>query len=190
MSRPDPSFLLSAGVDQAVQRVPAVAFGNKRCWFESHYRHISLCSQGSWTRVNSSLRKQTVLVRVPLSAYFFMQPKQFERMLAPAFGNKLCWFESHYRHISLCSPGSWKRVSSSLRKQTVLVRVPLSAYFFMQPKQFERVLAPAFGNKLCWFESHYRHISLCSPGSWKRVSSSLRKQTMLVRVPLSAYFFT
>ena len=28
MSRPDPSFLLSAGVDQAVQRVLAVAFGN------------------------------------------------------------------------------------------------------------------------------------------------------------------
>ena len=29
----------------------------------------------------------------------------------------------------------------------------------------EHVLAVAFGNKLCWFESHYRHISLCSPGS-------------------------
>jgi len=29
------------------------------------------------------------------------------------------------------SPGSWTRASSSLRKQTMLVRVPLSAYFFM-----------------------------------------------------------
>jgi len=34
-------------VAQAVQRVLAVAFGNKLCWFESHDRHISLCSPGS-----------------------------------------------------------------------------------------------------------------------------------------------
>jgi len=27
-------------------------------------------------------------------------------MLAVAFGNKLCSFESHYRHISLCSRGN------------------------------------------------------------------------------------
>jgi len=51
------------------------------------------------------------------------------------------------------------------------------------------VLAAAFAKKLCWFESHYRHISLCGPGSWTRASSSLQKQTMLVRVPLSSYFF-
>jgi len=38
---------------------------------------------------------------------------------------------SHYWHISLCSPGSWMCASSSLRKQTMLVRVPLWAYFFM-----------------------------------------------------------
>jgi hypothetical protein len=72
--------------------------------------------------------------------------------VAVAFGNKVCWFESQYRHTSLCSPGSW------------------------------RVLA-------CWFESHYRHISLCSPRSWTRASSNLRKQTMLVRFRISAYFF-
>ena len=40
-------FLLSAGAAQAVERVLAVAFGNKLCWFESHYRHISLRSPGS-----------------------------------------------------------------------------------------------------------------------------------------------
>ena len=100
-------------VAQAVERVLAVAFGKKLCWFESHYQHISLCSPGS------------------------------ERVLAVAFGKKLCWFESHYQHISLCSLGS------------------------------ERVLAIAFGNKLCWFESHYRHISLCSPGSWMCANSRL-----------------
>jgi len=72
MSRSDCSFLLSAGVvAQAVQRVLAVDFENKLCWFEDHYRHISLCSPGSWTRASNSLRKQTMLVRVPLSAYFF-----------------------------------------------------------------------------------------------------------------------
>jgi len=52
-------------VAQAVQRVLAVAFGNKLCWFESHYRHISLYGPGSWTCASSSLQKQTMLVRVP-----------------------------------------------------------------------------------------------------------------------------
>jgi len=40
-------FLKSAGVTQAGERVLAVAFRNKLCWFESHYRHISLCSSGN-----------------------------------------------------------------------------------------------------------------------------------------------
>jgi hypothetical protein len=40
------------------------------------------------------------------------------------FGNKLRWFDSCYRHISVSS-------QSGLRKQTTLVRVPLSAYFSM-----------------------------------------------------------
>jgi len=72
MSPPDPSFLLSAGVAHAVQRMPAAAFRSKLLWFESYYRHISLCSPDSWTRARSSLRKQSTLVRVPLLAYFFM----------------------------------------------------------------------------------------------------------------------
>ena len=76
MSQPEPSFLLSAGVAQAVESMPAVAVGNKLCWFESHYRHI------------------------------FYVAKTVERVLAVAFGNEQRWFESHYRHISLCSPGS------------------------------------------------------------------------------------
>ena len=62
--------------------------------------------------------------------------------------------------------------------------------FLYVAQTVESVLAVAFGNKLCWFESHYRHISVCSPGSWTHASSRLRKQTMLVQVPLSAYFFT
>ena len=109
-------------------------------------------------------------------------------------------------------------LAAAFGKKTVLFRVTLSACFFMQPRQLnacqhllsetncvcwcptisiflyvtqavERVLEPAFGKKLCWFESHLLHISLCSPGSKRRGSSSLWKQTMLVRVPLTAYFF-
>ena len=34
-------------VAKALERVPGVAFGNKLRWFESHCRHISLCSQGT-----------------------------------------------------------------------------------------------------------------------------------------------
>jgi len=61
--------------------------------------------------------------------------KAFERMLAVAFGNKLFWFESHYRRISLCRPGSWTRASSTLRKQSTLFRTPQTAYFFMKSRQ-------------------------------------------------------
>jgi hypothetical protein len=35
-------LLQSADVTLAVERVLAVAFGNKLRWFESHYQHISL----------------------------------------------------------------------------------------------------------------------------------------------------
>ena len=137
---------------------------------------VSRRSPGSWMRASSSLRK------------------------------KLCWFESHYRHISLCSPGSWMRASSRLRKQTMLVRVPLFLYV---AQVVECVLAVAFGNKLRWFQSHYRHISLCSLGSWTSASSILRNTQHSQKTdihapggirthnlsrrgavdPLSAYFF-
>jgi len=137
-------FLHSAGVTQAPERVLAVDFGNKLCWFESHYRHICVAQAA-------------------------------ERVLAVAFGNKLCWFVSHYQHISLCGPGRWTRASSSLRKKTMFVPSPTISIFLYVAQADERVLAVAFGNKLCRFESHYRHISLCSPGSWKRASSSLWK---------------
>jgi len=46
--------------------------------------------------------------------------------------------------------------SSSLHKQTMLVRVPPSAYFYVAHTD-ERTVAVAFVNKLCWFES-YRHF--------------------------------
>jgi len=32
------------------------------------------------------------------------------------------------------NPGSWMRANSSLRKETMFVRVPLPAYFFMRPR--------------------------------------------------------
>ena len=45
MSQPDPSFLLSAGLAQALQRVLAVDFGNKLGWSESHCRLIIYVAQ-------------------------------------------------------------------------------------------------------------------------------------------------
>jgi len=76
MSRLDSSALTVGSPNPEVEHVLAVAFGKKLCWFESHYRHISLCGPGSWTHASSSLRKETILVRVPLSAYFFRRPRQ------------------------------------------------------------------------------------------------------------------
>jgi len=70
----------------------------------------------------------------PIIGIFLYVAQVVERVLAAAFGNKLCWFESQYRHIYVA-------------------------------QAVERVLEAAFGNKLFWFEPHYRHISLCKPGS-------------------------
>ena len=154
--------------------------------FVSHCQHISLCSPGNWPRASSSLRKQTVGLSPTISIFLYVA-QAVEGVLAVVFGNKLYWFESHTQHISLRSPGRWTRASSSLRKQTVLVRVPLSIILYVA-QAVERVLAVAFGNKLCWFESQSQHISVCSPDSWTRTSSSLQKQNMLVWVPVSAYF--
>jgi len=41
----------------------------------------------------------------PTIGIFLYVAQAVERMLAMAFRNKLCWFESHYQHISLFSPG-------------------------------------------------------------------------------------
>ena len=79
----------------------------------------------------------------PIHGIFLYVAPAVEHVLAVAFGKKLCWFESHYRHISVCSPAG------------------------------NNVLSVALGMKLCGFESHYRHISLCRPGSWTHAISSL-----------------
>ena len=42
---------------------------------------------------------------------------------------------------------------------------PIVVIFLYVAKALERVLAVAFGNKLRWLESHFRHISLCSQGT-------------------------
>jgi len=52
---------------------------------------------------------------------------------------------------------------------------PTIGIFLYVAKAGERVLAVAFGNKLCWFEPHHWHISLCSLGRRTRASSSLWK---------------
>ena len=92
--------------------------------------YVSRHSPGSWMRASSSLR------------------------------NQLCWFESHYQHISLCSPGSWMRASSSLQNKQHSQKTdihapggirthnlsrrgaidPLSAYFFMYPYDWKHLL--------------------------------------------------
>jgi hypothetical protein len=75
-------------------------------------------------------------------------------------GNKLHWFKSHYRHISLCSTGSWTCASSILRNTQHSQKTdihapsgirthnlcrrgavdPLSAQFFMYPYYWKHLL--------------------------------------------------
>jgi hypothetical protein len=56
------------------------------------------------------------------------------------------------------------RASSSLRKQTVGSNPNIGMFLYVV-QAVERLLAVAFRNKLCWFESEYQHISLCSRGN-------------------------
>ena len=42
---------------------------------------------------------------------------------------------------------------------------PTIGIFLYVAPAVEHVLSVAFGKKLCWFESHYRHISFRTPGS-------------------------
>ena len=129
MSRLDRS-VLSAGVAQAVERVLAVAFRNKLIWFESHYRHISLCSPGSWTRTSSSLRKQTVLVRVPLLAYFLCSPGSWTR------ASSSLWKTQHSQKTDIHAPGGIRTHNLSRRGAVD----PLSVYFFMYPYDWKQLL--------------------------------------------------
>ena len=57
-------------------------------------------------------------------------------MLAAAFGNKLCWFESHYWHISLFSPDNLTCASSSLSDENA-ERVALTS------ADIQRIKAPS-----------------------------------------------
>jgi hypothetical protein len=78
-----------------------------------------------------------------------------------AFGNKLRWFDFCYRFISVFS-------QSGLRKQTTLFRLLLSVYFFIQPIRpsdtnyvgstpaigvFLYLANKVFGHKIRWFDS-------------------------------------
>ena len=66
--------------------------------------------------------------------------------------------------------GIFLYVAQAVERAVVLetnyvVSSPTICIFLYVAQAVERVLAVAFGNKLTWFESHYRRISLCSPGS-------------------------
>jgi len=124
MSQPDPSFLLSAGVAQAVQCMPAAAFWNKLRWFESHFRDIFYVAQA----IKHVLGVAWIKLRwIDSNQHISYLAQAFERVLGVAW-TKLRWFDSH-QHISLCSPGSSMCARNSIKKITTMVRFTVSAYF-------------------------------------------------------------
>jgi len=131
-------------VTQAFQRVLAIGFRNNLLWFESHDRHISLCSPGISTRASSSLRKKYV-GSCPMIGIFLYVAQADEDVLTVAFENDL-----------FCSS-------------------PTTGIFLYAVQAVQRVLELGFGNKLRWFESHDLHISLYTESSSTRVSIILRK---------------
>ena len=173
-------------VAQAVEHVLAGASINKHSWYESNYQHFFMW-QSIWTRVGNRLGKQTKYVR-SLFGMFLYIAHAIERVLAASFG-KNCVDMSYTIGIILYVAHRVVRVLAAAFKWNSVGTGQTIGLFLYVAQAVERVLAATFGNIPCWFESHYRHDSLCTPGSWTRVSSCILKQTVLVRVPLSACFF-
>jgi len=119
-------------VAQAVESVLAVDFGNNYVG-SSPTISIFLYVAQTVQRMLAVDFGNNYVGSSPTIGIFLYVARPVEPVLATAFGNKLCWVESHYPHISLCSSGISTRVITSLRKQSILVRVQLSAYFFMYP---------------------------------------------------------
>jgi len=98
----------------------------------------------------------------PTIGIFLYIAPAVEHVLSVAFGKNLCWFEFHYRHISLCSPGSITRAISSLRKKHGFSR-PINGIFVYVDQAVESVLAVAFGIH----KTHKRQTSIppleCEP---------------------------
>ena len=147
---------------------------------------VSRLSPGSWTHASSSLRKKIYVGSSPTIGIFLYVSQAVERELAVAFGRNYVGSSPTIGIFLYVAQAVERVLAVAFGKKSMLVRVPIFLYV---AQAVERVLAVAFGNKLCWFKSHYWYISSCSPDSRMRASSSLRKRTMLVRVPLSAYFF-
>jgi hypothetical protein len=155
-------------------------FRNELSSLESLIRHITLCSPFRSSETNfvgsspaigiflyvaqSGLRKWTTLIRILYRHISICGPVRFSETnyvaSCAAFGIFLYVAQSGLREqtslVRVPLIGIFLYVAQSgLRKWTSLVRVPLSAYFSMKPSQ-------VFGNEPRWFESRYRHISLCS----------------------------
>jgi len=79
------------------------------------------------------------------------------------------------------NPSAWNFLSPepevTYGTVAIIIRVILLSPYLsirgvsLSAQAVEHVLAVAFGNKLCWFGSHYWHIAFCSPGSWTCAST-------------------
>ena len=97
---------------------------------KSHSRHIFYVVQAVERVLEVAFRKIYVGFSPTIGTFLYVV-QAAESVIAVTIRKKLSWFESHCRHISLYSHGSWTRGTNSLRE------------------------------KWCFFESHYRQISSC-----------------------------
>ena len=97
----------------------------------------------------------------PTTTIFLYVAQAVECVLEVAFGHKVCWFGSQYRHISYVAQAF--ECMLGVPSGTIYVGSdPNISIFLYVAQAVEHVLAFAFGTKSCRFESHYLHISLCS----------------------------
>ena len=59
---------------------------------------------------------------------------------------------------------------------------PTIGIFLYVAQADECVLEAAFGNKLCWFKSHYRHISLCAylKSNWLQMVVIIKTEMLMI----------
>ena len=82
----------------------AVAFGKNYVRSSPTIGIFLYVAQGDKRVVGVAFGKNYVGSRPTIGIFLYVAQGD-KRVQAVAFVEKLCWFESHYRHISVCSPG-------------------------------------------------------------------------------------
>jgi len=98
---------MSQGTVHRSHQLLRVAVLRYTCAYDCQYQALQY-----FTKKNYGYITILPCILVTKRSHIFYVAQADERALAVAFGNKLCWFESHYRH-------TWKKKPAPCKNGTV-----------------------------------------------------------------------